>query len=262
MDWQTPEDAVPSAFVTESNRRVDLRRAPRLRRLARRATTPATGGSSPIGDLTLERGDDAPERHDRLRVLGRARTPTPATRSWCCTRSPATATSIGPARAGSSDRRLVGRARRTRQAARPRRLVRRRPEHARAAARARPVRHRSPPTAREWGSRFPYLTHPRPGRRAAGVLRRDRRQPLGRDRRRLDGRDAGARVGGRLARPRRTGRRARRAPAVQRRPDRPELGAERGDPVRPRRSPAATTTTPRTAPDRTAGSPSPDGWRC
>ena len=59
MDWQTPEDAVPSAFVTESNR------------LAISAKPPASGawrvGDDPgrrsfvaIGDLQLERADPLP----------------------------------------------------------------------------------------------------------------------------------------------------------------------------------------------------------
>ncbi|MEO6116108.1 MAG: homoserine O-acetyltransferase [Pseudolysinimonas sp.] len=56
MDWQTPEDAVPSAFVTESNRR------------ALSAEPPASGAWRPgddpghrqfveIGDVAIERGD-------------------------------------------------------------------------------------------------------------------------------------------------------------------------------------------------------------
>jgi homoserine O-acetyltransferase len=59
MDWQTPEDAVPSAFVTESNRR------------ALSAEPPASGAWRPgddpghrqfvdIGDLELERGGPLP----------------------------------------------------------------------------------------------------------------------------------------------------------------------------------------------------------
>ncbi|MBW8872987.1 MAG: alpha/beta fold hydrolase, partial [Leifsonia sp.] len=59
MDWQTPEDAVPSAFVTESNRR------------ALSAEPPASGAWRPgddpghrqfveIGDVTLERGEPLP----------------------------------------------------------------------------------------------------------------------------------------------------------------------------------------------------------
>ncbi|HEY4152693.1 MAG TPA: homoserine O-acetyltransferase [Pseudolysinimonas sp.] len=59
MDWQTPEDAVPSAFVTESNRR------------ALSAEPPASGAWRPgddpghrqfveIGDVTLERGGPLP----------------------------------------------------------------------------------------------------------------------------------------------------------------------------------------------------------
>jgi len=59
MDWQTPEDAVPSAFVTESNRR------------ALSAEPPASGAWRPgddpghrqfidIGDVSLERGGPLP----------------------------------------------------------------------------------------------------------------------------------------------------------------------------------------------------------
>ena len=59
MDWQTPEDAVPSAFVTESNRR------------ALSAEPPASGAWRPgddpghrqfidIGDVALERGGPLP----------------------------------------------------------------------------------------------------------------------------------------------------------------------------------------------------------
>ena len=59
MDWQTPEDAVPSAFVTESNRR------------ALSAEPPASGAWRPgddpghrqfvdIGDVVLERGGTLP----------------------------------------------------------------------------------------------------------------------------------------------------------------------------------------------------------
>ena len=130
MDWQTPEDAVPSAFVTESNRRAHLGRAAGVRCLARRATIRATGSSSPIGDLALESGATLPGV-------------TIAYESWGELNADASNADPGAARphrrqprhrpgeARASDRRLVVGPRRRRQAARPRRLVRRRPEHAR-----------------------------------------------------------------------------------------------------------------------------------
>ncbi len=95
MDWQTPEDTVPSAFVTEANRALGARQAAGIRRLARRRR-PAATASSPPSATSRSSAAAAPRRHDRLRDLGRARTPTARTRCSCCTPSPATATSSGP----------------------------------------------------------------------------------------------------------------------------------------------------------------------
>ena len=214
----------------------------------------------PIGDLPLESGATLPgvtiayESWGELNARRQQRDPGPARPHRRQPRHRA-------GEAGASDGRLVVGARRLRQAARPRRLVRRRPEHA---GRLPGLDRPGIGGRRRRGVGFPLSVpqHPGPGRRAARVLRRHRRDPLGRRAGRLDGRDAGAGVGGRLPRSRRAGRGARRSPAVERRPDRAQLGAERGDPVRSgvrrrrllRRAP--------TAPARTAVSPSPAAWRC
>lgn len=55
MDWQTPEDAVPSAFVTESNRRA-ISAAPPASGAWRVGDDPGDRQFVPIGDLVLESG--------------------------------------------------------------------------------------------------------------------------------------------------------------------------------------------------------------
>lgn len=59
MDWQTPEDAVPSAFVTESNRRA-ISAAPPASGAWRVGDDPGERRFASIGDLPLERGDTLP----------------------------------------------------------------------------------------------------------------------------------------------------------------------------------------------------------
>ena len=59
MDWQTPEDAVPSAFVTESNRRA-LSAAPPASGAWRAGDDPGDRRFLAIGDLPLEHGEQLP----------------------------------------------------------------------------------------------------------------------------------------------------------------------------------------------------------
>ncbi|GAB3408465.1 homoserine O-acetyltransferase [Schumannella luteola] len=59
MDWQTPEDAVPSAFVTESNRRA-LIGAPPVSGAWRDGDAPGDRRFTGIGPLDLERGGALP----------------------------------------------------------------------------------------------------------------------------------------------------------------------------------------------------------
>lgn len=59
MDWQTPEDAVPSAFVTESNRRA-ISAAPPASGAWRTGDDPGDRRFVPIGDLALESGTTLP----------------------------------------------------------------------------------------------------------------------------------------------------------------------------------------------------------
>jgi homoserine O-acetyltransferase len=59
MDWQTPEDAVPSAFVTESNRRA-LSAAPPASGAWRTGDDPGDRQFVATGDLLLESGDTLP----------------------------------------------------------------------------------------------------------------------------------------------------------------------------------------------------------
>jgi homoserine O-acetyltransferase len=60
MDWQTPEDAVPSAFVTESNRRA-LSAEPPASGAWRVGDDPGRRRFVDIGELALERGEPLPE---------------------------------------------------------------------------------------------------------------------------------------------------------------------------------------------------------
>ena len=59
MDWQTPEDAVPSAFVTESNRR-SIAGAPPASGAWRQGDHPGDRRFQAIGDLVVEHGDTIP----------------------------------------------------------------------------------------------------------------------------------------------------------------------------------------------------------
>ncbi|HXR43938.1 MAG TPA: homoserine O-acetyltransferase [Pseudolysinimonas sp.] len=60
MDWQTPEDAVPSAFVTESNRRA-LAALPPVSGAWRAGDDPGHRQFVAIGDVPLERGEPLPD---------------------------------------------------------------------------------------------------------------------------------------------------------------------------------------------------------
>src|SRR5690606_30624342 len=59
MDWQTPEDAVPSAFVTESNRR-SVAGKPPASGAWREGDPPGHRRFVGVGDLELERGGTLP----------------------------------------------------------------------------------------------------------------------------------------------------------------------------------------------------------
>ncbi|HTL41143.1 MAG TPA: homoserine O-acetyltransferase [Pseudolysinimonas sp.] len=59
MDWQTPEDAVPSAFVTESNRR-SITGLPPASGAWRVGDHPGDRRFQPIGELHLEHGETLP----------------------------------------------------------------------------------------------------------------------------------------------------------------------------------------------------------
>ncbi len=204
--------------------------APALR-LAVRRPPPRPGGRRPA------RG-----HRGRLRDLGRAGARRHATRCSCCTRSPATATPPGPS--GPATRRPAGGTRSSAPAgpSTPTASSSCAPTCS-AAARARPARPRPPPTARPTG----------PGSRASPSATRSSsrpRSPTGSGidrwharRRRLDGRDAGPRVGRRLPRPGRAGGRHRGRREGHRRADRALLGADPRDPRRPASGEAATTTT-------------------
>src|SRR5690349_20317688 len=60
MDWQTPEDAVPSAFVTESARRA-ISGAPPASGAWRIGDHPGERRFVPIGDVTVEHGETIPQ---------------------------------------------------------------------------------------------------------------------------------------------------------------------------------------------------------
>ena len=60
MDWQTPEDAVPSAFVTESARRA-ISGAPPASGAWRIGDDPGQRRFVPIGDVTVEHGETIPQ---------------------------------------------------------------------------------------------------------------------------------------------------------------------------------------------------------
>ena len=59
MDWQTPEDAVPSAFVTESNRRA-ISAAPPASGAWRMGDDPGDRRFQQLGAMTFERGGSVP----------------------------------------------------------------------------------------------------------------------------------------------------------------------------------------------------------
>jgi homoserine O-acetyltransferase len=59
MDWQTPEDAVPSAFVTESNRR-SITGAPPASGAWRIGDDPGDRRFAAIGDIRVEHGETIP----------------------------------------------------------------------------------------------------------------------------------------------------------------------------------------------------------
>jgi homoserine O-acetyltransferase/O-succinyltransferase len=59
MDWQTPEDTVPSAFITEANAKAILGKPPATGAW-REGDAPGDRKFVSIGSLTLERGDELP----------------------------------------------------------------------------------------------------------------------------------------------------------------------------------------------------------
>ena len=229
-----------------------------------RATRPAAGSFADTGAQRARARRQPAAVTRRVRDVGdaagraAARSPTP---SWCCTRSPATATS--PVRPGRATRPpaggtpLVGPGRRHRH--RP--LVGRRARTSSAAARARPARASAAPDGRAYGSRWPALTvrdQVETERRLADALGV---RALGAGRRRLDGRLPRARVGGHAPGAGRSGwpRSPRpRRPARTRSACRPR-SCWRSGPTPAGR--AATTTTPAPAAGRTAGWGSPGGSR-
>ncbi len=195
MDWQTPEDAVPSAFVTESNRRA-ISGAPPASGAWRTGDDPGDRQFVPIGDLTLESGATLPGV-------------TIAYESWGELNADASnavlvlhaltgdSHVIGPAKSGHPTAGwwsgLVGSGKPLDPAdwfvVAPNMLG--------------GCQGSTGPTSAAAGRRgvgfaLSVPQHPGPGRRAARVLRRHRRDPLGRRAGRIDGRDAGARVGGRV----------------------------------------------------------------
>ena len=228
LDWQTSEDTVPSG-TDHGGRRAPASRAPaRDRRVARgrRRRRPPLRGHRRLPHEAVE---NCPAASPTRRGASSPRRAT--TRCWCCTRSPATATSW-PGRARASERRMVAdivgpgaRSTPTGGSSSPRTCS--------AAARARPGPRRLAPTATSGASRFPYLTIR--DQVAAQVAFAD---ALGIDM-------FAAVVGGSMGamhvlewaimapRPRRAHRGPAGSAGEHRRPDRTELGAARGDPHRP-----------------------------
>ena len=263
MDWQTPEDTVPSSFITEANARA----------LSASRRRPGPGArATPPGDRqfvahrrrsTLERGGSLPVRARSPTRPGASSTPTRSNAVLVLHALTGDSHVIGAGRPRASDRRLVGAA---------------------SSAPGKPI------DTDRWfvvapnmlggcqGTHRPGLARPRRprvGRRASPTSRsatRSRRRSRSADALGIDRWAAviGGSMGGMQAlewavgHPDRVERVAVLAapPISERRPDRAQLGADRGDPHRSRASPAATTTTPPTATARTAGSRSPGGWRC
>ena len=259
MDWQTPEDAVPSAFVTESNR------------LAISAKPPASGawrvGDDPgdrsfvsIGTLDLERGSSLPAVTIAYETWGELNA---AGDNAVLVLHALTGDShlVGPAGPGHPTAGwwsgVVG-AGKTLDPARwfivaPNMLGGCQGSTGPATV---------APDGAEWGSRFPYLTirDQVAAQRAVMTELGIRSWALV-----VGGSMGGMQVlewGDQPSGSGRSDRGARRPARHQRRPDRAQLGAARGDPDGPRLRRPATTTTPRTARVRTAASPSPAGWRC
>ena len=129
MDWQTSEDTVPSAPVTEADARLLLGRPP---------ATGAWRDGDPVGDrhfaafgsFRTEGGRELPAYRLAYETWGELNA---ARDNAVLVLHALTGDSHvrGAGRAGASDRRLVGRHRRPRRADRHRPLVRRRAEHAR-----------------------------------------------------------------------------------------------------------------------------------
>ena len=262
MDWQTPEDAVPSAFVTESNRRA-LVGTPPASGAWREGDDPGDRRFVPIGDVTVEHGETDP---------GGARSPTRPGASSTPTRSNAvlvlhalTGDShlIGPAGAGHPTAGwwtgLVG----TGPAPRPGRWFVVAPNMLGGCQGSTGPASLAPDGTRV-GLALPVPDDPRPGRRAASRSPTRSASTAGRL-------VVGGSMGGMQAlewavgAPDRVERVAVLAApaALERRPDRAELGAERGDPrSTPRFARRRLLRRRRTATARTAASPSPAGWRC
>jgi homoserine O-acetyltransferase len=70
MDWQTPEDTVPSAFITEANSRA-LRGKPAATGAWREGDAPGHREFQPIGPLALERGGELPSVRIAYETFGK-----------------------------------------------------------------------------------------------------------------------------------------------------------------------------------------------
>ena len=224
---------MPSAFVTEANATVARGQAAGHRRVARGRPGRATASSRRSAPCGSSAAASCPSVRIAYETFGDAESPTDATPCSCCTRSRATATSSGDP--GPGIRPPAGGADSSARASRidtdewfvvAPEHARRMPGHDRPRI-ARARRHRV-------GLALPVRHHPRPGRgagsRSTDALGIERWAAV------IGGSMGGmqvARVGRRAPRPGRAGRRARRARAVERRPDRAQLGAARGRPHRP-----------------------------
>ena len=260
MDWQTSEDTVPSAPITEADARLLLGRPP---------ATGAWRDGDPVGDrhfaafgaFRTEGGHELPGVRLAYETWGEL---SPARDNAVLVLHALTGDSHvrGRRGPGHADRRLVGRHRRARARDRHRPVVRGRPEHAGRLPGHRPARPASPPTATSGPRRFPYLTvrdQVAAQVRLADALGIDRWAAV-----------VGGSMGGMhalewaVAQPERVERRRHPlGPAGRTPPTR-----SRSTPCSSRRSTsirdsaAASTTTPATATARTAASRSRGAWRC
>jgi len=193
MDWQTPEDTVPSAFITEANARSVIGKPP-ASGAWRDGDQPGDRQFVSIGALELERGATLPSVRIAYESWGELNAdgsnavlvlhaltgdshvlggpgPSHPTAGWW-------SGNVGPGKPIDTDRWYV---------VAPNML---------GGCQGSTGPASTAPDGAEWGS-FSVRHYPRPGRGADSLLRPSRHRPLGRDRRWLDGRDAGPRVGGR-----------------------------------------------------------------